>query len=139
MESSSPVPTVSPRTQLAESRRLADFETMDILPNMDRKRLRGVHEEFMARGGVMDCPTFVSVMLAYLPDELVIKTPMLPTQSMQYGSTITEKKKRSDVPLISRLNGLFKEVDTNGSGLTTWGEVSAFDPARPVTAAVVSC
>ena len=52
---------ISPRTRLAEARRLADFETSDILPNLDRPRLRALHEEFLSRDGVMNRPTFVKV------------------------------------------------------------------------------
>ncbi len=114
----------SPRTQYAEARRLADFETMDVLPNLSRQRLRGVHEEFTARGGAMDCATFVMVLKAYLPSELVIKTPMLPAQARQYGSSATDKKKPDESELVARLVSLFNDIDTNGSGYATWSEVS---------------
>jgi hypothetical protein len=97
---------------------------VDLVSNLSTQRMRFVHDEFVKRDGVVDCATFVAIMKAYLPEEVVMRTP-LPQPLRQLASTLgVEKRRLDDTELVTNLGLLFKEIDSNGSGFTSWSEVS---------------
>ncbi len=104
-----------------------ESQATDVIANLSPARVAAIKAEFDKRGGELDRTTFVCVLRAYLPDEIVITYDTLPLSSSEYGEPVLEHVRLSLESLVAILAELFDEVDANGEGHASWNEASFWD------------
>lgn len=113
----------SPRGRFEEQRRLLEAQAVDMIANLSPMRIAALREEFDKRGGELDRNTFVAVLHAYLPEDVLVKYHTLPTASQSFGEDVTEVVKPTMEQVVGVLAQLFDLVDAGGNLTVSWNEV----------------